>query len=163
MGSIPDRVLQASDLYNQHVSGKIIIVESGMGAYKALEARGVYIISNTKQVHDALVTLGIPADSIIILPGDATSTLMEARIIREYITNNPGLDSLLLISSSSHMRRASIIFNAAFSNTQEPPTILCSPSSYTNFNKEKWWMSRDGIEVVLWEYVKMVGFLVGSK
>lgn len=134
-----------------------------MGAYKALEERSVHIISNTKQVVDAIVTLGIPSDSITIVPGDASSTQMEAMIIREYLANKPGMDTLLLVSSSDHTRRASMIFISAFRNSEKAVHILCSPSNYTNFNAEKWWKSKEGVQTVVMEYLKMGNFWVFEK
>jgi len=160
MGSITDRVLQAVDLYRQGLVGKLIIVQASIGAYKALEARGVHIISNTKYICDAIVALGIPPDSITILPGDATSTQMEAMIIREYLGNKPGIDTLLLVSSAHHTRRAFMIFNSAFRSAGMQVCVVCSPSTYTNFNAEKWWRSKEGIQTVLLEYLKIANFVL---
>jgi uncharacterized SAM-binding protein YcdF (DUF218 family) len=84
--------------------------------FKPLEARGAHIISNTSHVLNALVTLKILADSIIILSGDATSTQMEAMIIGLYLADNQGNDTLLLVTSATHTRRASMIFKTAFRN-----------------------------------------------
>jgi uncharacterized SAM-binding protein YcdF (DUF218 family) len=163
MGSIADRVLEASDQYTQRKTGKVIMVEANMGAYKALESRGVHIISETAKARKALVDLGIPIDSIVILPGDATSTLMEAKIIREYLKDKPNIDTLLLVSSAPHTLRASMIFKSAFRKTGLPLCILCSPSTYTNFNAEKWWRSEEDIQVVLLEYLKIANFVLFEK
>ena len=160
MGSISDRVLQTSDLYHENVAGKVWIVEEGMGAYRTLEERGVQIISNTTQVRDALITLGIPADSIVILPGDATSTQMEAEITRDYLVTQNGIDTLLLVSSANHTRRAFKIFEAAFSPFEEPVALYCSPSNYTNFDAEKWWRRRDDIQDVFMESLKLANFVL---
>jgi uncharacterized SAM-binding protein YcdF (DUF218 family) len=160
MGTIADRVLQTADLYTAGVAGKVWVVESEMGAYKALEERGVQIISNSTQARNALITLGIPADSILILPGDAASTRMEAEILRDYLYTQPGIDTLLLVTSTEHTRRAFKIFKAAFHPLEEPPGIYCSPNSYTNFHAEKWWRSKDDIEEVADEYMKLVNFVL---
>jgi len=160
MGSIAGRILQAADLYRQELAGKVMIVEASMGAYKSLEARGVHIISYTEQTRNNAVTLGIPADSITILPGDATSTQMEAMIIREYLATKSGIDTLLLVSSAFHTRRASMIFKSAFRKAGIPVYVVCSPSSYTGFNAEKWWRSKEGIQTVSLEYLKIANFVL---
>ena len=160
MGSIADRILQSVDNYNQGLTGKVIIVEAGMGAYKTLDERGVRIISNTKQTRNAAITLGIPSDSIIILPGDATSTQMEATIVRDYLANKPAIDTLLIVSSSPHTRRAYLIFKYAFRKSDMPVQVVCSPSSYTNFDAEKWWKSREDVQIVLSEYIKIAIFMM---
>ena len=160
MGSIADRVLQTADLFSKGISYKVILVKSDMGAYKDLESRGVNITSDTEQYLNALVKLGIPGDSIIVLPGDAGSTQMEAMIIREYIFDKLNIDTLLLVSSSYHTRRASMIYKAALKETKTPVSVFCSPNYYTNFNAEKWWGRSDYIQVVLLEYLKIIDFLL---
>ena len=163
MGSMEDRILEAWDLYKQEMTQRIIIVDESMSAYKVLDKLGIDIISNSEQVRDALITLGIPADNIVILSGNATSTQMEAIRIRTYLTDNPDIDSLILVSSAPHTRRASMIFKYAFKQTENPIHIFCSPSSYTNFNAEKWWRDKEGCEAVLMEYLKMTHFLLFDK
>jgi len=163
MGSIPDRVLQAADLYKKGIAGKVIIVEESMGAYQALEKQGAHIISNTTQAQNACVSLGIPADSITILPGDARSTQQEAVIVKEYLSKTPGIDTLLIVSSSDHTRRASIIFRKAFEKIKLPVVICSSPSKYTNFRADTWWKHKEEIQVVLAEYVKLLNFWIFDK
>lgn len=162
-GSIPDRVLQTADLYTDGVAGKVWIVEEAMGAFSELEERGVQIISNTTQSKNALISLGIPADSIVILPGGATSTRMEAEVVRDYLANRAGINSLLLVTSSQHTRRAFKLFRAAFHSIPEPPDLYCSPSSYTNFNAEKWWRNKNDIQKVVEEYMKLTNFVLFEK
>ena len=160
MGSFSERVLKVADSYSEGVAGKVWIVEEGMGAYRALEERGVHLISNSTQARNAMITLGIPADSIDILPGDANSTRMEAEIVRDYLSTQTGIDTLLLVSSSSHTRRAFQLFKAAFHPLEEPPVLLCSSNSYTDFNAEKWWRSKNHIQEVIDEYMKLVNFVL---
>ena len=160
MGSIADRVLQSAYLYEQDLTEQVIIVKESMGVYRELELRGANIISNSEQVVKSLVTLAIPEDDILILPGDATSTQMEAVIIREYLCDKPGMDTLLLVSSASHLRRASMIFKAAFRKAEMPIYIISSPSKYSSFNPEKWWRRKEDIQKVLLEYVKIANFVL---
>jgi uncharacterized SAM-binding protein YcdF (DUF218 family) len=160
MGSFSERVLQTADLYQAQVSGKIWIVEEGMGAYRILEEKGVSVITNSTQARNALVTLGIPADSILILPGDATSTRIEAEACRDYLASQTGIDTLLLVTSAEHSRRAVKVFEAAFKQLDRPVKVLCSPSSYSNFNDKRWWRSRDDIQEVIMEYLKLINFVL---
>ena len=163
VGSISDRVLQTADLYYEGVAGKVWLVEAGMGADSTLKERGVQLISKSTQIRNSLISLGIPADSISLLPGGATSTQMEAEIVRDYLHKQTGMDTLLLVSSASHTRRASMIFKAAFDPLEEGILLYCSPNHYTNFHAEKWWRSREDIERVVMEYLKMVNFVLFQK
>jgi len=164
MGSIPDRVLQAADIYNEGLTQKVIMVEAGQsGNERELKERGAKVSNRTRQSRKIEISLGIPADSIVILPGGATSTQMEAIIVREYIKQEPGLDTLLLVTSSYHTRRASMIFRSAFSKAGIPVHIIFIPSKYSNFNGDNWWKSKDAIEIIFMEYIKIVNFIVLEK
>jgi uncharacterized SAM-binding protein YcdF (DUF218 family) len=160
MGGFSDRVLHASDLYREGISGRLFMVEDYMGPYRMLEERGVEIITNSEQVRNAAVHLGIPADSIEILPGEARSTLSEAMVVRDMLLRNTGIDTLLIVSSASHTRRARIIFSSVFRDTGVPVTVLSSPSSYTSFSASDWWKDKEGIQAVLSEYIKVASYLI---
>ena len=159
MGGIADRVLQTADLYSGAVAPRVIIVTESRGAYKALEERGIALISSTEQVRDALTRLGVPADSIVILPGDARSTMEEAEAIRKYLESDIRIDTLVLVSSAYHMRRAGMIFEAALRKSGREMTVLCSPSDYTNFRARGWWKHKEEIQAVISEYIKIGSFL----
>lgn len=163
MGSFPPRVLQAIDLFNSAESGKILIVEDYKGANKMLTDKGVEIIGTTEQAYNALMTLGIPPDSITILPGQARSTLTEAVVTTGYLSQHPEIKSLIIVSSPSHMRRARLIFRKAAKYAGLQITIGCSPSKYTGFNPEKWWKNKEDIQIVLSEYIKLTSFVLFEK
>ncbi len=128
MGNFPERVLQAYDLYYDGRADRIVIVEESMGPYRSLEERGVRVETNSEQAVRSLITLGVPADSITLLPGDARSTLDEAVAVRDFLYHKPGADTLILVSSAAHMRRAALIFNRALRSQPVPVTIGCSPA-----------------------------------
>lgn len=163
MGTISDRVLLAVDLYNIKVANRLIIVEGPDDGYKELKARGAHMISGTSQVVSVAIDLGIPSDSITILPGGARSTQQEALILRRFTADKPGLDTLILATSSTHARRASIIFKNAFKGSENQIHFYSRPNPYTNFNANKWWKSKDDIETVLLEYLKVANFFIFDK
>lgn len=157
MGKIPaDRILEASDVFKQGLAPKIIIVEEAMNALNLLNKRGASVLSNTTQCRNALVQLGVPTDSIIILPGDARSTQQEATIIREYLKTHKDIDTITMVTSTDHSRRASMIFKKAFK--KEGIVIQCSPNKYTQYTGQGWWKNKDDIQIVLAEYLKLVNF-----
>ena len=160
MGSFPERVMEAAELYNEGKADGMLIVYESMGPYRLLDSRGAKVIRTTQQAHDAAVVLGVPADSIEMLPGDARSTIDEAQAVRDYIGDKPGIDTLLLVSSPYHMRRSSTIFNAALRDLTFPVYVGCSPSSYSGFNPDKWWRRREDIQSVLSEYMKITSFVL---
>ena len=163
MGSIPDRVLETCDLYNAGYADKLILVEESMGAYRELKARGATIISNTQQCRNALMALGVPAGKIIILPGDARSTQEEAMIVREFLKTGPDIDTVLLVTSADHSRRAGTIFNNAVERSGLNVVIVSCPSKYSRFSGKSWWKSKEDIQKVLMEYIKSASFFLIEK
>lgn len=160
MGYFPERVLQVADLYHEGVADNLIIVYESMGPYQELESRGAIVIRTTEQARDAAVALGIPDSCITMLPGNARSTLDEALAVREYITGNFWPDTLLLVSSPAHMRRAYIIFSAVLNDAGNKTYIGTSPSEYSSFDPHRWWRQREDIQAVLSEWVKIVSFVI---
>lgn len=163
MGTFPPRVLQAVDLYHDGSAGKIIIVNEYRGPYKMLTDRGVEVIGTSAQASNALITLGIPSDSITMLPGEAQSTLNEAIVTMDYLSQHPEIRSLIIVSSPSHMRRAKLIFRKAISYSELQVSVFCRPSKYTGFNPDKWWKSKEDIQIVLSEYLKLTSFVLFEK
>jgi len=160
MGSFPERVLQSVDLYHDGIADRLIIVYENMGAYQALAERGATVIRTTEQARDAAVALGISDSCINMLPGNARSTLDETLTVRKYMTGKPGLDTLLLVSSPAHMRRAYIIFSAVLNNAGNKTYIGTSPSEYSSFDPHRWWRRREDIQAVLTEWVKIMSFVI---
>lgn len=162
-GSIADRVLETADRFNEGTAGRIIIVTESMGEYKILEEKGVSLISSTNQICNSLAALGVPSGSITILPGDAESTMEEALVIDKYLTGQNAIDTIILVSSKTHTRRASMIFNHVLRKSGKNVTVLCSPSRYTGFNASRWWMKKEDIQDVVLEYVKLASFVLFEK
>ncbi len=163
MGGTTERSLQTADHYHENLSGKIWIVEAGMDEDRALELRGIVKLRTSSQARYALMGLGVPSDSIIILPGAANSTRMEAEIVREHLLGQSGVDTLLLVSSPFHTRRASLIFKSALHPLEESPALYCSPSKYGRFRAEKWWASKRDAYWVALESMKLANFYLFEK
>lgn len=130
-----------------------------MGGYQGLIDRDVTIISHTTQTVNSLVALGVPADNITVLPGDVRSTLNEAMVVREYLCENLEIDTIIPVSSPYHLRRASIIFRKALKKAgMSVVTGAIGSSPYSAFSSDRWWRSKEDIQDVLFEMIKMVNF-----
>jgi len=163
MGNFPERVLQVYDTWESGLADRIIIVEESMGAFAILESRGASIVSNSEQAAVSLVALGIPRDNIVLLPGNARSTLDEAYAVGKYLAGNSEADTLILVSSPAHMRRAHMIFKRTLKKMNKPVVIGCKPSNYSSFNGVKWWRRKEDIQTVFTEYIKMASFMLIEK
>jgi len=147
-GSVPDRILQAVDIYNERYSDKIVLVNS----YRKIP------LGSAQLSKIVAIDLGVPEENILILEGNAKSTQDEALIIREYVRNNREIESIILVTSKYHSRRSNKIFTKALSYLDREISIYSSPSKYDLFNANQWWRDREDIGSVVSEYVKLVHF-----
>ena len=161
MGSIADRVLETNDRYQAGLTDTIIIANSNQSNSEELLKYGITIPNNTALSAQILTQLGIPDSCIIVLPGKTKSTRDEADTLIAWIkTNQINLQAIAIVSSSSHMRRASMIFNDAFSDNNLDIKIYTIPSKYSNFNAKHWYTDRESAKQVFLEYVKITSFLL---
>lgn len=160
LGSIADRVLQASDIYNENLTNEILIVNNIQYGSEYLAQYNIHIPNFAQLSKQALTQLNIPDSLITIIPGRATSTRDEAEIMAKWLGQNPQIDTLIIVSSAAHMRRARMIFNDTFNDYSINVTILSVPSKYSNFNAEKWWTDRESAKQVFMEYTKIASFLL---
>lgn len=160
MGSIADRVLQASVIYNQNLTKEILIVNNIHDGSEYLAQYNVYIPNGAQLSRRALTQFNIPDSLITILPGQASSTRAEAEITANWLKQNPQIDTLIIVSSAAHMRRAIMIFEDIFRDYGINATILSAPSKYSGFNAEKWWTDRESAKQVFMEYTKIASFLL---
>ena len=160
MGNIPDRTLEAFDLYKQGYARKIIIVMANRYGIDYFRKKGIPLDGQTTITKKALEGLGVSSDDIIILPGDAKSTQEEAEALKKYVALHKQVDTVLLVSSSYHTRRAKLIFNNEMKRSGEKVTIVSCPSKYTGFNDKQWWKDRESSKIVFFEYLKIFNVLL---
>ena len=106
----------------------------------------------------AVIDLGIPEEDVIILDGNSRSTQDEALTIREYIRNNREIESIILVTSKFHSGRAKQIFVKALSSLDREIEICVRSSKYDISNVDQWWKSREDLQWVVFEYLKLAHF-----
>jgi uncharacterized SAM-binding protein YcdF (DUF218 family) len=158
MGSGPDRILGAVDLYEQGYAPCIVMVENWQPGYELLQPRGVDLPRDAELAAMAGVELGIPEEAFVILPGDAR-TQDEALIVNQYLKEQkPEVDKVLLVTSKFHSLRSALIFRWALAGLDPEVKVLSCPTPYDNFNAAAWWQSREDGKRVVMEYAKLVNF-----
>jgi len=163
MGAFPERALQAFDMWEEGFADTILIVEEYMGELEKLKERGVSVVSNSEQAASSLVALGVPAPAIAILPGDARSILDEAVAVKKYLDSGFDADTLILVSSPPHMRRAAIIFRETLRYPDRSVAVGCKPSNYSSYNGAQWWRRKEDIQSVVSEFIKICNFEIIEK
>jgi len=158
MGSGPDRMLGAVDLYKQGYADEIVMVRNMVRGYDLVVSKGVKIPHDSDIAREVAVQLGVPAEKVTILPGDALSTQDEAIAVREYLKSEPDIDSLIIVTSKYHSGRAKKIFDKAMNSLDREIKVLSCPTEYDDFNAEKWWQNREDLKRGVLEYLKLFHF-----
>ncbi len=158
MGSVYDRILEAVDLYQESYSDKIILINSYIAAKDIIVNRGLQAYGNTLLSKMAAVDMGIPEEDIIVLDGNSRSTQDEAMTFKEYIKKNKEIDSIIIVTTKFHSRRAKQIFIKALSNLNREIEICVRSSKYDMSNVDEWWRNREDVEWVVFEYLKLAHF-----
>jgi uncharacterized SAM-binding protein YcdF (DUF218 family) len=164
MGSGPDRILGAVELYEQGYAPCIMMVENWQPGYKLLESRDVDLPRDAELAAMVGVQLRVPEEAFIILPGDARSTQDEALIVTQYLKEQQmEIDKILLVSSKFHSKRSAKIFRWALADLDRDVKVLSCPTPYDDFNAAAWWQSREDAKRVVMEYAKLANFYLLDK
>lgn len=158
MGSGPDRMLGAVDIYNQNYADRIVMVRNMVRGYDLVLSQGVDIPHDSDLAKEVAVQLGVPEGNVVILPGDALSTKDEALAVREYLQNELGVNSLIIVTSKYHSARSKKIFLKAMGSLDRDVEIRSCPTRYDDYNAAKWWQEREDLKRGLLEYLKLVNF-----
>lgn len=158
MGSPGDRILEAKDIYSNSYSSKIIFIEDNDPGRKEIKAKGIILPNDAIKNKSIALRLGIPDSAITIVPGNTNSTYDEAKTFLAYLNKNPKIKSIILISSSYHMRRAGIIFRNEMAQCNHEVKIILAPSKYTEFNAKNWYSDRQSRKIVVFEYIKILNY-----
>ncbi len=106
-------------------------------------------------MRQVLLKRGVPAEAIVLLPGDVNSTADEARSLKRYLDEHPGR-RVAVVTNDYHTRRARHIFHTELG--AELPFFAAPTDGY---DAGDWWRSEEGCSLYLNEYLKMATYWVG--
>ena len=156
LGSTPERELEVADLYHQGLAPQLIMAEFRVHNHALIEEHGLNMPRGIDNSLSVLWQLGVPAEVIRITPGLVSSTRGEAKAVSNYLRDNPHIQSVILVSSPHHLRRANINFRRAFRKAGIDCEIIPRASTYSDFREKGWWKHRESAKAVAGEYVKLV-------
>ncbi len=158
MGSGPDRMMGAVDLYRQGYAKEILVVRNLIRGYDLALERGVEIPHDTDIAREVALQLRVSAEKVTVLPGDALSTRDEAVQVREHLKNRVEIDSIIIVTSRSHSARAKKIFVKAMRSLEREVRVTSCPTPYDDFNAGRWWKNREELKSGFLEYLKLSYF-----
>ena len=156
-GSLPDRILEAVDLFQAHVAPRIILTRGEeLPGLAALRARGGALPELHEENLAIAQQLGVPAVAVAVMPRPVSSTLGEAQALVAYLRAEH-IKSIVLVTSKTHARRARMTFGAVADGSLR---IAVRPSRYDPFTVENWWQHHSWARRVVTEYAKLLNYLL---
>lgn len=147
-----ERTFEAGELYREGWAPLVILSPNDSpGTAEMLKRAGVQIPTYSESQRSALQQMGVPADAIVGLPGDPSSTADEAALVTALARQN-GFERVIVVTSRYHTERAGIYFRRAGGDDLR---VIIRGSRYDPSNPERWW-SRPGERIdVVFEYLKL--------
>jgi len=159
-GSIPNRIIEAADIYNQGFAPLIIISKYPTPeGYTYLEEKGITYPEGHDINKSIALSLGIPENSILITNYRAGSTFEELMLLNEYYLEN-NIKKIILVSTKSHTKRISKIF---MDIAGDKIIGIVRYTKYDSYNPDRWWNDRHSLRQTLFEYQKLLHHLVVDK
>jgi len=148
-----DRIVEAATLYRQGYAPLVTIApeERDVDEQELIDL-GIFK-SPVARRRDALIALGVPPGSIVILDGRTDSTADEARLFAEWASAHR-IRRAIVVTSPPHTYRSRLTFLRAVENLDLE--ILVHPSSRHPFRGDSWWRTRRTLRDGLSEWQKVV-------
>ena len=156
MGGIPERVPVAVDLFWQGYAPVLIYPDDFEANPPQQLPDGTLLHNDAAKSQHLSSQFGVPDSVVVIVPGQALNTQAEAELIAAYLLQHQEMDTIILVSSSYHMRRAGMIFSNELSCRGLEVEIIRHPSQLTGFDAQKWWKTKADRSTVYYEYLKMI-------
>lgn len=138
----PDRIAHAVNLYEQGYA-PVVILSAGTMVWEGGEQ-----IAEAEVLRRQAIALGLPPQAIL-METESQDTLQNAQFTRK-LSEEYAFDSLLLVTSPYHSRRARYLFGTVFPrdatiriSTQPAPAPFCS---------QCWFFFPDHVQTVFYEY-----------
>lgn len=149
-GGDEKRMDEAVRIYQEKFASTIILTETGENV------KG-YNTQYSKEQRDVLLEKGIPLGAIEITEKPAASTRGEAKVVKTLV-NNKRVHSLIIVTNSYHSLRTRLVFRDVFKDTEIK--ILVQPVRGSWYRSMTWWLSPQGWEATVSEYVKLGAYFL---
>jgi len=159
-GSIPNRIIEAVDIYKKGYAPLIIISKYPKPeGYKYLEEKGITYPEGHDINKSIALSLGIPENSIMITNYRAASTFEELILLKNFCLEK-NYKKIILVSTKSHTKRISKIF---LDIAGDKIKGIVRYTGYDSYNPDKWWNDRHSLRQTMFEYQKLLHHLVVDK
>jgi len=152
-----ERTDRAAEIFKQGVAPKIVLTDDGeKTGWSRAEKRNIPYVEMARR---NLVAQGVPAADIEIFKPDGSGTIYEAQIIKEK-AREKGWQSILIVTSAYHTRRALQTFENVLADENVQIGIVSAPTGQGTPPPFYWWLTAQGWNWVASEYVKILYYWV---
>lgn len=154
-----ERAETAAAVYRQGIAPQILLTDDGERAGWSVEeeTNPAYVELTRRE----LIGRGVPPEAIAVLPGKVSGTIDEAEVLRKTAAEK-GWNSVLLVTSAYHTRRAVRTFEKVFAEhgLTTQIGIESAPAGRQTPNPSYWWLTPRGWRSVAGEYVKSLYYWI---
>jgi uncharacterized SAM-binding protein YcdF (DUF218 family) len=151
LGGDVERIDYGIELYKQGY-GKKILFTGGRVELPLVNA------TYSQLAQEYAESKGVPAEAILPDESMATSTYEEVLELQEILKNDSSLQSLIIVSSPYHLRRARWIFNKILGHHVK---LQFAPVPFEKSrHKQRWWTNELSLQTVVNEYLKMPFYIL---
>lgn len=152
-----ERAQHAGELFNAGRANRVVLTNDNLKSGWSSAAQGnPYYHELAKQ---ELRRAGVPEENIQTMMVPIVGTHDEALKLREYCERQ-NLNSILVVTSAYHSRRALWTFRKVFNDSRKRVGIDPAAAGIETPSPSTWWLHRFGWDLVPREYVKLVGYWV---
>jgi uncharacterized SAM-binding protein YcdF (DUF218 family) len=150
-----ERAQHAGELFNAGRANKVVLTNDNLkSGWSSAAQRNPYYYELAKE---ELRRAGVPEHNIQIMMVPILGTHDEALKLRDYCEQQ-SLNSILVVTSAYHSRRALWTFRKVFNDGRKRVGIDPVAAGIETPSPSTWWLHRFGWDLVPREYVKLVGY-----
>ncbi|MGH9872024.1 MAG: YdcF family protein [Pyrinomonadaceae bacterium] len=149
-----ERTQLAARLYAAGYSSRVVLTnDNRQGGWLSSEQRNPFFYERARW---ELERLGVPSTSIEVIGTPVQSTQEEALVVSKYADSN-GLQSILIVTSAYHSRRALRTFRRVMKD-RVTVGLVAVPPGWQTPNPSTWWLTSHGWQTVPGEYLKLIAY-----
>jgi len=148
-----ERTHLAAQLYNSHRAERVILTNDNLqGGWLSSQQRNPYFYERARW---ELERLGVPEANIDVVTTAVAGTEDEALVVRDFVARKK-IQSILLVTSAYHSRRALWTFHQALSTSNVTVGLEPAPPGWQTPKPQVWFLSLRGWQLVPTEYLKIM-------
>ena len=152
-----ERSREAAKLMLEGRAPRVLITNDNMkGPWSSVDQRNLFFYERSLKV---ITNAGVPVNNVEVLMQPVSSTQEEAELVRQYAEEHR-LNSVLIVTSAYHSRRALWTFSRAFRDTGIRIGLINVKPGDQSPRPATWWLSLRGWRLVPTEYVKMLYYVI---